>query len=156
MKKQQEVGKRIAISFKARQLLVRDMTYLLNSMTTVFRHAVILTNESIGATLNKDEYLLRISQLQHGRRTSLSLRVAATKKAVELATPEAIGKLRDELADHMFRVLTAEGETPGRVLSFKKSIENKAPRISNFTARLINTLPDRSEKVEGSVRWCED
>ena len=150
----QESGKRIEIFFQARQLQVRDLTYILNNLTSAFRHAVFQLNDNLGATLNRDEYVLRLSEMNHGKTTTLSLRVAATKKGVQLASPEAIESLRSELTEELFKVLSV-GDVHKRLLSFRKAIVKKAPRISKFTVRLINTSAAGEEKIEGVEKWID-
>lgn len=147
-----EIGKRIEIFFETRQLLVGDMVYIFNSLTASFRHAVYRLGDRIGVSLNRNEYMLRLSDITHDKSTLLALRVAATKKAVALASNEEIEELRSGLTDEMFLVL-ADTEEQAKVKSFRKSMGKKAPRISNFTIRLIETEAGGGEKIHDSRKW---
>ena len=148
-----EVGNRIEIYFQARQLQVRDLTYILNGFTQLFRSAVFSLKERLGSALNRDEYVLRISEITHHQKDAvIHLRVAAMKKGVALTDPEAIESTRADLTREFYELLV-HGDAHRKVASFKKAMERKAPRIVNFTLRLVNTLPSGEERIEGSEKW---
>lgn|GEM_PF-6181177 len=147
-----ENDRHLEISFDSRQLQVRDLTYALNNLTSAFHHGLEIFNEQMNATINRNEYVLRLMDIIFRKKISIKCEVAATRSAVELAGPETVKRLRSELLNYMFNELCDDSEGTYSA-TFRNAILNKAPRIENFTIRLMENLPDGSEKIIQHKKW---
>ena len=147
-----ENDRHIEISFDSRQLQVRDLTYALNNLTSAFHHGVEIFNLKMNATLSRDEYVLRLMDIMFRKKIVIKCEVAATRSAVELAGPETVKRLRGELTNQMFTELSDDGAGTYSA-TFRSAVLKKSPRIENFTIRLMENLPDGSEKIVRQIKW---
>ncbi len=147
-----ESEKQVELSFDCRQLQVRDLTYALNNLTAAFHRGVNNFNITRNATIDRDEYVLRLLDVVVNRKVQIKATVAATRTAVEMASPEAVRMLRNDLVDEMFDELCNE-EPGSRCAGFRIAMIRKAPRIENFKIRLIEKVPDVGEKIIKDKKW---